>query len=90
MWQRFGGTPAKEDALPGRPERDGRPRAHFVNGAPLGAALPRRAARAPSSAWAASGAPSGSSGSCRACLRTAVGYAGGTTPNPTYGRCARA
>ena len=36
------------------------------------------------SAWAASGARNASSGSCPASYSTAVGYAGGHTPNPTY------
>ena len=35
-------------------------------------------------AWAASGAPSASSGRRPGVYSTAVGYAGGTTPNPTY------
>ena len=34
--------------------------------------------------WAASGAPSGSSGRLPGVYTTAVGYAGGFTPNPTY------
>ena len=37
-----------------------------------------------SSAWAASGAPSDSSGRRPGVYTTAVGYAGGYTPNPTY------
>ena len=36
------------------------------------------------SAWAASGAPSASSGRPPGVYTTAVGYAGGITPNPTY------
>jgi hypothetical protein len=47
------------------------------------AAVPAGSSRR-SSAWGASGAPSGSSGRRRASTRTAVGYAGGYTPNPTY------
>ena len=38
----------------------------------------------PCSAWAASGEQNGSSGRCRACYSTAVGYAAGLTPNPSY------
>ena len=41
-----------------------------------------RAARSPSSAWAASGAPSGCSGSCPGVYSTAVGYAGRLHPEP--------
>ena len=36
------------------------------------------------SAWVASGAPSASSGPADGVYTTAVGYAGGITPNPTY------
>ena len=42
----------------------------------------RRAWRRPSSAWAASGAPSGCSGRPPGVYTTAVGYAGGFTPEP--------
>ena len=43
-----------------------------------------RASTTSSSAWAASGAPSASSGRRPGVYTTAVGYAGGSTPNPTY------
>ena len=36
------------------------------------------------SVWGASGVPSDDSGRPMACFTTAVGYAGGITPNPTY------
>ena len=42
------------------------------------------ASRSPISPSAASGAPRRTSGRCPACQTTAVGYAGGYTPNPTY------
>jgi len=42
-----------------------------------------KAPRSPSSGWAASGAPSASSAEAGV-YTTAVGYAGGFTPNPTY------
>ena len=44
----------------------------------------RPASSRPSSAWAASGAPKRSSGQLPGVFTTAVGYAGGTTENPTY------
>ncbi len=44
----------------------------------------RMAVSRSSSAWAASGAPSASSGRRPGVYTTAVGYAGGYTPNPTY------
>ena len=75
---------AAEDALPGRDQADGRPRA------PRRARHPARRPRSPrassrsSSAWAASGAPSACSGRPPGVCTTAVGYAGGHTPNPTY------
>ena len=51
---------------------------------PARAAVPGAASSWPCSAWAASGAPRRSSGRRRASITTAVGYAGGYTPNPTY------
>ena len=48
------------------------------------AAVPRGHSSSRCSAWAASGAPSASSGRRPASYTTAVGYAGGSTPNPTY------
>ena len=44
----------------------------------------RRASSRPSSAWAASGEPSGIFWEAPGVYTTAVGYAGGFTPNPTY------
>ena len=71
-------------ALPGRAR--GGPRTGAPRGARHAAAADRspRASRRRSSAWAASGAPSGSSGKPPGVYTTAVGYAGGFTPNPTY------
>ena len=60
-----------------------RARGHFVNGHRSRRRSPR-ASRPSSSAWAASGAPSACSGSSPGVWTTAVGYAGGNTPNPTY------
>ena len=82
MWQRFGGPPAHEDALPGRSERMAVPARHFVNGAPL-EGLPagmREAVFGMGCFW---GAEKGF-WTIPGVVSTSVGYAGGTTPNPTY------
>ena len=75
---------APEDALPGRPDPDPRPRAPLRARNPAQAPVPRRPADRRRSAWAASGAPSACSGRRTGVYTTAVGYAGGYTPNPTY------
>jgi peptide-methionine (S)-S-oxide reductase len=75
--------PAREDALPGRSEPMPVPAKHFVNGAPLAPPFPQGTELAmfgmgcfwgaERKLWQAEGVRS-----------TAVGYAGGFTPNPTY------
>ncbi len=75
--------PTNDSALPGREERMPVPEAHFVNGAPLQAPFPDGLERAvfglgcfwgaERKFWEVPGVYS-----------TAVGYAGGHTPNPTY------
>ncbi len=75
--------PSAADALPGRPERMLVPDAHFVSGARLEPPFPAGTERAVFGMgcfwgaermfWTAPGVYS-----------TAVGYAGGYTPNPTY------
>ncbi|HEX9190009.1 MAG TPA: peptide-methionine (S)-S-oxide reductase MsrA [Vicinamibacteria bacterium] len=75
--------PSPEEALPGRLERMPVPRAHFVNGAPLEPPFPAGTELAlfglgcfwgaERKFWLAPGVVS-----------TSVGYAGGSTPNPTY------
>ena len=55
-----------------------------MTGAPLEPPFPDGPGAARSSASAASGAPSASSGRRPGVFSTAVGYAGGYTPNPTY------
>jgi peptide-methionine (S)-S-oxide reductase len=75
--------PAREDALPGRTEPMPVPAAHFVNGARLSPPFPPGTELAmfgmgcfwgaERKFWQAKGVYS-----------TAVGYAGGFTPNPTY------
>jgi peptide-methionine (S)-S-oxide reductase len=75
--------PAPGDALPGRAERVPVPTAHFVNGHPLKPPFPEGMQRAlfgmgcfwgaEKKFWQKSGV-----------FTTAVGYAAGVTPNPTY------
>jgi peptide-methionine (S)-S-oxide reductase len=75
--------PGKDDALPGRQDPMPVPEKHFVNGAPLQAPFPGGLERAvfglgcfwgaERKFWEVPGVYS-----------TAVGYAGGQTPNPTY------
>ena len=75
--------PSKADALPGRAERMPVPDAHFVNGHRIAEPFPDGLARAvfgmgcfwgaEKKFWQQPGVYS-----------TAVGYAGGVTPNPTY------
>ena len=75
--------PAREDALPGRPDVMPVPDAHFVNGAPLKGEFPAGLEKAvfglgcfwgaERKFWQQPGVYS-----------TAVGYAAGYTPNPTY------
>jgi len=82
MWQRFGGPPIREDALPGRTERMAVPARHFVNGAPL-EGLPAGAQEAVFGMGCFWGAEKGF-WTIPGVVSTSVGYAGGTTPNPTY------
>jgi peptide-methionine (S)-S-oxide reductase len=75
--------PTPEQALPGRPDPMPVPPAHFVNGHPLRPPFPEGLERAvfglgcfwgaERAFWQADGV-----------YTTAVGYAGGYTPNPTY------
>ena len=76
-------VPSKADALPGRAERMPVPDAHFVNGHRIAEPFPDGLARAvfgmgcfwgaENKFWQQPGV-----------YTTAVGYAGGLTPNPTY------
>jgi peptide-methionine (S)-S-oxide reductase len=75
--------PSAAEALPGRAERMPVPRAHFVNGAPLEPPFPAALELAlfgmgcfwgaERKFWETPGV-----------FSTSVGYAGGSTPNPTY------
>jgi peptide-methionine (S)-S-oxide reductase len=75
--------PSPAEALPGRSERMPVPRAHFVNGAPLEPPFPAGTETAlfgMGCFWGAERAFWQTPG----VVSTAVGYAGGFTPNPTY------
>jgi peptide-methionine (S)-S-oxide reductase len=75
--------PRKEDALPGRSARMPVPDRHYVNGAPLQGPFPaglEQAMFALGCFWGAEKAFWKQPG----VYTTAVGYAAGSTPNPTY------
>ncbi len=75
--------PARDQALPGRDEKMPVPERHFVNGAPLEAPFPEgteRAMFALGCFWGAERKYWQTPG----IVSTAVGYAGGFTPNATY------
>lgn len=75
--------PAKADALPGRSQRMPVPQAHFINGHRLEEPFPdglRRAVFAMGCFWGAER----KFWETRGVYSTAVGYAAGQTPNPTY------
>ncbi len=82
-WQEKLRVPAPEQALPGRSAAIPVPEAHFVNGAPLRPPFPEECEQAvfglgcfwgaERKFWQTGGV-----------FTTAVGYAGGATPNPTY------
>ena len=84
LFRKSAEMPTRETALKGRETPIPTAERHFVNGRPLQGPYPEGWKRR-SSASAASGARSASSGSsATASSSTAVGYAGGVTPNPTY------
>jgi len=82
MWQRSDPPPPKEPALPGRSERMAVPARHFVNGAPL-EGLPAGLEQAVFGMGCFWGAEKGF-WLTPGVVSTSVGYAGGTTANPTY------
>jgi len=75
--------PSKAEALPGRAERMPVPDAHFVNKNRLSEPFPEGLARAVFGMGCFSGAEK-KFWQLRGVYSTAVGYAGGPTPNPTY------
>jgi peptide-methionine (S)-S-oxide reductase len=76
--------PAPDAALPGRPEPMPVPDRHAVLGTPLAGPLPSGAREAYFGLGCFWGAEKGFWG-LPGVISTAVGYAGGYTPNPTYG-----
>ncbi len=75
--------PTMEEALPGRPDRMPVPERHFVNGTPIAPPFPESmelALFAMGCFWGAEKKFWPEEG----VFSTAVGYAGGFTPNPTY------
>ncbi len=82
-WQKKLHKPSPEQALPGRAEAMPVPEAHFVNGNPLQPPFPDGYAQAIFGLGCFWGAER-----CfwqtQGVFSTAVGYAGGLTPNPTY------
>ena len=75
--------PSKEQALPGRAERMPVPEAHFVNHNRITAPFPDGLERAVFGMGCFWGAEK-KFWNVRGVYSTAVGYAGGPTPNPTY------
>ena len=76
--------PAAENALPGRPEAIATARTHFVNGRPLKGPYPEGLAMAMFGIGCFWGAERKFWELGDGVYVTAVGYAGGFTPNPTY------
>ena len=84
MWSKKSSSiPSKAEALPGRAERMPVPPKHFVNGHQLDAPFPDGLARAMFALGCFWGAEK-KFWSQRGVYTTAVGYAAGATPNPTY------
>ncbi len=75
--------PGKDEALPGRSRPMPVPNQHFVNGNPLGGPFPQGMRRALFGLGCFWGAERGF-WQTDGVFVTAVGYAGGVTPNPTY------
>jgi peptide-methionine (S)-S-oxide reductase len=82
-WEQKLRIPSESEALPGRAEEMPVPAAHHVNGAPLKEPFPEGLAQAVFALgcfWGAERCFWNTPG----VYSTAVGYAGGSTPNPTY------
>ncbi|HEX6974125.1 MAG TPA: peptide-methionine (S)-S-oxide reductase MsrA [Vicinamibacterales bacterium] len=76
-------VPSKEEALPGRSERIAVPERHYVNGAPLSEPFPAGTERALFGLGCFWGAEK-KFWQLPGVVTTAVGYAAGHTPNPSY------
>ena len=76
-------VPSASEALPGRTKRMAVPETHFVNGARLAPPFPDGLERAVFAMGCFWGAERGF-WQLQGVYATAVGYAGGLTPNPTY------
>jgi len=76
--------PAPDEALPGRDEKMPVPERHFVLGTPLEPPFPEGTERAVFGMGCFWGAEKGFWELPNGIFTTAVGYAGGFTPNPTY------
>ena len=83
MWSKPSRLPSQAEALPGRAERMPVPDAHFVNKNRLTAPFPEGLSRAVFGMGCFWGAEK-MFWQLRGVYSTAVGYAGGPTPNPTY------
>ncbi len=83
LWSRSAQLPKREEALPGRAEPIVSPGRHFVNGNPMDGPWPEGAALAMFGLGCFWGAER-RLWERKGVWVTAVGYAGGLTPNPTY------
>ncbi|MGE0703101.1 MAG: peptide-methionine (S)-S-oxide reductase MsrA [Vicinamibacterales bacterium] len=83
MFGKSARMPAKDEILPGRATRMPVPPAHFVNGQPIEAPFPRGYERALFGMGCFWGAEK-KFWTLPGVYTTAVGYAAGSTPNPTY------
>jgi len=83
LWDKKTKMPSKEESLPGRAERMAVPAAHHVNGARLEQPFPAGLQKAVFGMGCFWGAEK-KFWQLPGVYTTAVGYAGGHTPNPTY------
>ena len=84
MFKKSSGMPAKDEALPGRPAPIPTAKAHFINGNPLKGPYPQGLETAIFGMGCFWGAERKFWELGDGIYTTAVGYAAGQTPNPTY------